>query len=375
MKKHMESLDPELQSVFERTRAVPERDANSVQQGRANFLRQAQELGQPVSLGQKRRHMEWFKSIQSIRRESFTMLTTILVILGLLFGGSGATVYAAQGSMPGEFLYPVKAWSENARSDLTTNPEARYQLMLQLAEQRTEEIQFMAQNGALNGVENGDQQIQRLQLHLDEALRQMSRLQDKDMEQALDQMRDRLRQQDQTLQQTQLKTGPQAQAVLMRARTTLQTRQQWVDAGLADPQDFRWQAQNGFQYQRQQGQPDGASVPTDETEEAVVEAVTEDALGASNPWTNGTPTPGSGYGEGSGGNPWTDGTPTPGSGYGEGSGGNPWTDTTPTPGSGYGPGPGTDGTCTGDCDGSPNPGNPDNGGNGGGSTNGGGSKK
>ncbi len=330
MRKHTEPLDPELQSIFEHSRTVQERDALAAQQGRSIFLQQAQGLGQPVSLGEKRRHMEWFKSILPIRKESFTMLTTVLVILGLLFGSSGATVYASQGSMPGEFLYPVKAWSENTRSDLTTSPESRYQLMLQLAEQRTEEIQFMAQNGVLNGADNGEQQLQRLQLHLDEALHQMTRLQDKDMQQAMTQMRDRLRQQDQSLQQTQLKSGPQGQAVLERARQALQTRRQLVDAGLQDPQAFRRQEQHGFQLQRQQSQPTATSTETGETEDPLLEAVTEDVQGAGNPWTTGTPTPGSGYGSGSGGNPWTTGTPTPGSGYGEGSGGNPWT-TAPPP--------------------------------------------
>ncbi len=364
MRKRDESQDRELQSIFENSGRVPLRDTNAAANGRAMFLKQAQELSRGVSPGEKRRHNKWFKSIP---KERFAMLTTILVIVGLLFGSSGATVFAAQNSMPGEFLYPVKGWSETVRSDLTNSPEARYELMLQLAEQRTEEIRFLAQNGA----GNGEQQIERLQLHLDDALQQTTRLQDQDMLRALTQIRDRLHQQDQTMQQALQQTGPQGQAILERARQTLRTQERLADNGLTDPQAFRLREQT--QEQQRQGQPHATTAPIDDPE-AVVESA-GDAQILENPWTTGTPTPGSGYGEGSGGNPWTDTTPTPGSGYGEGSGGNPWTDTTPTPGSGYGPGPGTGGTCTNDCDGipNPNPGNPDNGGAGSG-TGGGGPK-
>ncbi len=368
MSKQQESLDRELQSIFTRAQAVPQRDANAARRGRALFLQQARDLGQAVSPPEKRRHKEWFKSIP---KERFAMLTTILVILGLLFGGSGATVVAAQGSMPGETLYPVKAWSETVRSELTTGPEARYELMLQYAEQRAEEIQYLAQNG--DG--SGDRQLQQLQLHLEDALQQTTRLQDQDMQRALTQLRDQIRLQDQTLQQVQQQAGPRGQALLERARQTLQTCQQLAAGGLADPQTFRQQEQS--QSHHQMAWPTVTTAPADDTDTAVEPESAPQ--GVVNPWTTGTPAPGSGYGPGpgtsgactddcGGSNPWTTGTPTPGSGYGSGAGGgsNPWTAGTPTPGSGYGPGPGTGGTCVNDCDGNPNPGNPDMGGNGGG---------
>ncbi len=370
-----DSFDRELQSIFERVKSVPERDADAEQRSRAAFLWQAQEIGQGVSPNEKRRHKEWFTIFQ---KERLAMFATILVVLGLLFGGSGATVYAAQNSMPGEILYPVKAWSETVRSDLTSQPEARYELMLQFANQRTEEIQFLAQNGEGNG--DAAQQLSRLQLHLDEALRQTARLQDQDMLRALTQIRDRLHQQDQTLQQAQTRAGPSGQAVLEQTRQTLRDREQLANSGLADPQGFRQQERQQRQNQQQIHLPTATTVAETGEAPAVVEP-NASAVGAGNPWTTGTPTPGSGYGEGSGGNPWTTGTPTPGSGYGQGTGSNPWTTGTPTPGSGYGPGPGTGGACTNDCDGSSNPdgnGGSSNGGSGGGSgsgTGGGASKR
>lgn len=63
------------------------------------------------------------------------------VLIGLLFfgvAGAGA-VYAAQGSLPGDILYPVKTGVENLQLAVTPGAEAKANLHLKLAQRRIDE--------------------------------------------------------------------------------------------------------------------------------------------------------------------------------------------------------------------------------------------
>ena len=235
-------------------------------------------------------------------------ILALVLVLSLVFGGGGVTVAAAQSSLPDQPLYGLKLWSEDARLSFTNQPESGWQVALQFAERRVAEMRAMIEAG-----KQPDEALQtRYEAQLEKAFRLAQNLPDEQALQALEQIRQRLR-----LQEEQLSHLPANQSVLVQTRSMIQQRLQWVENGLQDPQLFRQRLQ-----QHAPGSGQGG-----------------------NPWTDGTPTPGSGYGSGQGGNPWTDGTPTPGSGYGSGQGGNPWTDDTPTPGSGYGSpgGPGDQG--------------------------------
>lgn len=253
----------------------------------------------------------------------FSTFGTILLIVTLLLGGGGATTVAAQSAQPDSLLYPVKVWSEQARYALTADETTRLELQLQFAGRRMAEIQAQLAEG-----QTPSEAVQiRLQSHLQLALNLAAGLPDDQIAPALQRI--------QTALQTHLRAaeawqsaGPIGQQVAQQTHSMLQEKLGLCETGLQDPLRLR---------QHLQEQKQTTTMPA------------EDASG--NPWVEGTPTPGSGYGPGPGDNqnPWTDTTPTPGSSYGPGPGDNqnPWTDTTPTPGSGYGPGPG-DGstTCT-----------------------------
>lgn len=68
------------------------------------------------------------------------VLASVLIGIVVLGGAGGSVVYAAQSSLPGEFLYPVKTGVENVQLTLTTNPVAKANLHLDLAQQRVHEI-------------------------------------------------------------------------------------------------------------------------------------------------------------------------------------------------------------------------------------------
>lgn len=68
----------------------------------------------------------------------------------LVFGGVG-TAAAAQGTLPGDLLYPVKlSVNEGVELALATSPKARAEVSAKLAERRVEEAETLAAQGKLN---------------------------------------------------------------------------------------------------------------------------------------------------------------------------------------------------------------------------------
>ena len=323
-----EERDPKLQPWLESLKAAPARDPQRAAQARAAFLAAANSAG-AVSAAPQSRLNHWKNTIrgffrpQQERKPMFSTFGTLLLIAALLLGGGGATAVAAQTAEPDGALYPVKVWSEDVRYDLARTDQNRLELALQFADRRMAEIQNQFALG-----EVPDEALQlRLQNQLELALRLAAGLPPEETPGALLRVQTAFQNQLRAAEAWQI-TDPAGEQVRQQVRAMLQERLNLCAEGLQDPLLLRQQLQ-----QRQQNRNNlDPTLPAD---------------GSLNPWTDGTPTPGSGYGPGPGDNqnPWTDDTPTPGSGYGPGPGDNqnPWTTGTPTPGSGYGPGPG-DGT-------------------------------
>lgn len=333
-------IDQELGEVLAVLQPQPGRDPNVASQARSAFLAQAQLISQsaPAAVSGRGvvRHNNWMQRLLNLiwtrnqeQRPMLTIFGTILMILSLMVGGSGVTVAAAQQSLPDQVLYPVKTWSEDLRTQLTQKDQARLQLALEFSNRRMEEVQAMVQSG-----EVVPQAVQvRLQQEMDVALQLAARQTDDQMVQALIQIRNQLRSHEQVFNQLGVQAGVENGAFLTQVRAMTQERLKMCEQGIEDPVGLRNQLRDT--YRRQQG------------ESTRVPESTPQNGGSGNPWTTGSPTPGSGYGPGPGGNGgWVTGTPTPGSGYGPGPGSSDGSGNygrvtgTPTPGSGYGPGPG-----------------------------------
>ncbi len=391
--------DPRLIEKIRILNDLPGRDPRQASQGKAAFLAAAQEMAGAAAAGrapakiagvspdQKRRHSGWMQAILNpftIRRKEqspmFTLISTLLIVASLALTGGGAAVAAAQTSQPEQALYGLKIFSEDARLELEGDPAEAYQLALAFAERRAFEIQTMLQAG---GVPPESVQA-RYQAQVEQAIQYALNQPDEQAVPALEQVRTRLQTQDQAMQQIRASGLPDVEAILLRTRAMVQERLQWVETGLRDPAQLREQLrlrdQSGAPLQPGPGEPAGGlgpgSNPGPGDGECPDCTPAYDGQGSQNPWTTGTPVPGSGYGPGPGDgkcpdctpaydgqgsqNPWTTVTPVPGSGYGPGPGDgdcaectpaydgdnsqNPWTTSTPVPGSGYGPGPG-DGDC------------------------------
>lgn len=169
-------------------------------------------------------------------------ILTILLAVSLVFGGAGATVYAAQDSLPGETLYPVKTASEAARMQMTGDETAKFDLALQFAHQRMQEYKALVQSGEpvtepfMNAFQNQWQ----------EALQRAGDMEDdEELLGALERARVQLRLQEQTCTMLQQNQPEEVEPSMTRIRTMLQAQLRRVEAGLEDPAMFRARVRTG----------------------------------------------------------------------------------------------------------------------------------
>jgi len=194
------SLDPRLRAKLKLLESVPERDPQAVSNGRTQFLSKAKTLGPPVSVNSDRRHNTWIPS-KLKKKESRSMLTTlasIIVALTLAFGGAGATVYAAQDSLPNDFLYPVKTLSEDLQLALINDDLDELNMLQSFTQRRWGEINALLNKGEVVPPET----ITRLEYQIAAMFSLAAGLDDDEMQGALEQIRTMLQQGDKTLART-----------------------------------------------------------------------------------------------------------------------------------------------------------------------------
>ena len=237
---------------LETLRPVELPTAEASQADRAQFLAQVVALQQqPVSLTLLERLKAWqvhifpWRSLSPYQRKEQRRMSTLLIkmtlIFGVVFGSAGGTAVLAANSLPESPLYPLKLTMEQTRTALTTDPVAQANLQLTLAQVRAQEMQQMALAGDVP-----DEAIQsRLQQHLNQAFQLAAQLPDGEMLPLLTRAQQMLQTQEQLLTQTQAQVGQPEQAALGQADQVLNQARQQAQAGLQDPQSFRWRYQHG----------------------------------------------------------------------------------------------------------------------------------
>ncbi|HMN13075.1 MAG TPA: DUF5667 domain-containing protein, partial [Bellilinea sp.] len=198
-----EEQDFEIVSLVKKLQQSPERDQRAATGGRAIFLAEAQMYPLPVSIPPKRRHIEWKTFFFRKANPKMATISTLILIFTLLFGGTGATVYAAQNSLPDETLYPVKLMTEDIRVGLSPRSDDRLELALQFAQKRLDEMLAMNQAGYHPATTIGD----RWEYQVQSALRLTANMNETAFTQTLNQVRERLMEQENQLGQ-HLETHP-----------------------------------------------------------------------------------------------------------------------------------------------------------------------
>jgi hypothetical protein len=233
----MTDWQKEIETKIKELEKVPDRNILKVQSARSNFIHAASKA-KSDSLLPATRH-KWWNSITR-KKESFKMnIATLIVILSLLFGGSGATAVAAQASLPGDFLYPVKILSEDVRLELANQPESQVKLALKFAASRFEEIQSLIEAGLMPPDPTVVRWHNQIRIALEEALVS------EDQTVQLLMVQEMLQQQLQKM--NYLAVDPAVQAWMNQFQFQFQNQLQMVNAGLNEPQklqqELKWMNQ------------------------------------------------------------------------------------------------------------------------------------
>lgn len=140
----MNNWEDEIKQKLEKLDAIPERNPLKVQSAKKNFLSEMRQLAGETTVSVPGK--SWWNQL-NIKKETFSMkLITIATILSLLLGG-GITAVAAQDSLPGDLLYPVKTLVEDIELGLATDPETEFEVAFKHTNRRAEEIQQIIDEG------------------------------------------------------------------------------------------------------------------------------------------------------------------------------------------------------------------------------------
>lgn len=129
----------------------------------------------PVSIVGIVRYLEQVRATIKINfsKEFLVMHKTVIAIvlvLVVLFGGSAASAYAAQGSLPGDVLYPMKTAIEDASVDFSMDSASEVRLYLRLVEKRIAEMESLAAEGRYEDLAVA---VERFEFHIEQALQSL----------------------------------------------------------------------------------------------------------------------------------------------------------------------------------------------------------
>jgi hypothetical protein len=271
----MTRQDEELDDFAKRTlaplRTAPPLDPELASVERKKFLEHAVSLRKDVlphiaGKPSERPTRSLIASTRSLRFPIFKALAITILVM-ILVAASSLTVYAAQGSLPGEPLYSIKSASEDIRLSMTVSPQARLNLTLDFTNRRMSEIESLVSEGKLLT----DYASLRFQSELDEALQLAADMNDQQMVTALIQIKNHAGKQGMTLQELISSLPSQASPAIIRLQQRLQEQVQLSVIGEGNPQEFR----NEVQERAQNRRGPKVSPNSDETGEAPVLATAE----------------------------------------------------------------------------------------------------
>jgi len=236
----MTNADDEFgKRIFSPLKSTPPLDLQVAGEEKTRFLHQAESLRQAVPPGSAREDTlnERGRLTGYLRKRPlplFKGLVAIIVVLIFLVGSS-LTVYAAQASLPGEGLYPIKSISEDIRLKLTHSPRARLELTLEYSHRRVAEISQMLATG-----KNIPSQVSdRFQDELENALQIAVQMDDIQMMKALEEIKGQAESQGRSIDNLISHLTEQNEPALIRLQERLREQVKISAFGESDPQKFR----------------------------------------------------------------------------------------------------------------------------------------
>jgi uncharacterized membrane protein YgcG len=237
MNSQPEERDVEIIALVEKLRTAPARSSQASMAGRAEFLAEAQSYALskplPLSPSPNGRHKDWKTFFTPKMQPRMAVIPILMVIFLLAFMGTGATVFAAQSSLPDQPLYGVKLASEDVRTSLLASNQSRIDLAMGFADLRLQEVLQLAAEGK----PIPETVLARMENHLDLALYTAAALDDQQL--ALQLLTIQSRMQLELDKLVQLEANSRYSSTVERVRAALLSRLQLVTIGLSDPAAFR----------------------------------------------------------------------------------------------------------------------------------------
>ena len=219
-----------LKNQLKNLQEVPARDLQQSHIGKEKFLSQAKNI-QPRRIPARASKT---RVGVPLRKSWVPRLATILAVVLFALSSIGGTVYAAQGSLPDDLLYPLKTLTEDIQIGLESDPEERLDLYVSFANRRLEEIEAQV----LAGEKISPKAMARLEKLSKMMLQQAAQVGEQGLENALRQVQQALEKQNQMMENIQSQTPEQGEKGLQKAQEKLQERLELVDDGLHEPQGF-----------------------------------------------------------------------------------------------------------------------------------------
>lgn len=172
--------DPEMDELLKLLQETPERDPRVVEQGRARYIAEVNEmftssspnsswLEKVMMIGIFRQNRE-NNSMSRTMKLSYSIALVALLLIFFLFSGAGITAYAAQSALPGDALYSLKTSIEQAQVRLAADAAKIAELHLEFAERRLVEISGLIAEGRYGDI---DRATQEFEYHVQQALQAM----------------------------------------------------------------------------------------------------------------------------------------------------------------------------------------------------------
>jgi hypothetical protein len=258
MSKEEKELDEYGRRTLAPLRPAAAIDPAKAEQIKRQFLMQGESLRQGMDkqahtvqhAGTRRRSgLTWLVQPGLLRKVLFAIFIAMIIV----FASSSLTVLAAQSSLPGDTLYPVKTWSENLRYSFTLSRQAKLNLTLDYTNIRMNEISSLVAQGRMVSDQTSSQYKQQLNNVLELAVQ----MDDTQLEAALQQIMDHAGKQEAIVQRLINQVPPQAQPAMQRLQERLATQVQLSALGEADPKTFKMELQEKLH--QQQGRDESPS--------------------------------------------------------------------------------------------------------------------
>jgi len=241
----MNNWEEEVIRKLENLDEVPNRNPLKVQSHKQNYIKNAKMIKSDLFVTSSSKSW-WSQLIQ--KKEFFTMkVITIFAILGLLFGG-GVTAVAAQDSLPGDLLYPVKTLVEDIELGLATNPEKQFQHSYDQLNTRFEEIQELVNAGEMPPEPLFYDMYETVEATMNYALQ-------------TEDPTGNLRRIQATVQERSKFAGESPdEPILQQFQNAMKFQQSLINAGIDEPENLANELEFMFQYKQQMGKEEGEEV-------------------------------------------------------------------------------------------------------------------